>query len=802
MKHCFALAGLLMASFLGFAQVNVSGKVNDALTNAPLAFVNIVSTETGAGCTSDIDGRFTFTTQTPTKQLKISFVGYETTLYQITGNTKNILIKLVPKEVELSEVTIKPGINPAHRIIKQVIANRSNNNYENLPEFTYTSYEKTVFTVNADSLLTTDNNQLDSSEIELKKFLSKRDFMLIENVIEKSYMAPDHKLDKVVASRISGFRDPVFMFLLNQLQSSSFYDEVIKMADKNYINPISTGSLNKYYFQLEDTLVEGVDTIFVLSYRPFYNTNFDGLKGVMQISTLGWAIKNVIAEPNEETDGFSIKIQQLYQQLPSGQWFPEQMNTDLILKMAQVQAGKRKLKMVANGKAYIKDINLSPGLKKSLFGHVEVEVKPESAQRDEQFWNSYRIDSLGPRELETYRFIDSLGQKHHFDRMAGMFETLINGKIPLGYVDMDINKLLRYNAFEGFYVGMGLETSNKISQKLKLGGYWGYGFKDQTAKYGGFGSWLINRQHDISLKYSYRYDVMESGGFEFFDAKKNLSNGDYFRELLVNRMDYVQGHRVQLAFRTLRYVMVYLGGSVETKTPGYVYTYNLDGNPLKQFHFTEIQAGFRWVYGEKFLLSAHSKLALATDYPVVQFKFTQGITAIDGAYDYTRFDISASKSFYQKYIGKTTLKLDAGWVQGQVPACNLFNAKASYGPLTLYSPGSFSTMRMNEFYTDKFIAAYFAHDFGKLLGRGKHLQPEFELTTNALIGSLSSSTDHLGISMQAPSLGFFESGINVHKLLNMGFYTLGIGSAYRYGAYSLSKTLHNFTFMFTMKFKI
>jgi hypothetical protein len=802
MKHWIALAGLLMVSFFSFAQVSVSGKVKDALNNAPLAFVNIVSSETGVGCTSDIDGRFAFKSQSSSKQLKISFVGYETVVYNITSNTSNLLIKLTPKDVELSEVTIKPGLNPAHRIINQVIANRTKNNYENLPEFSYTSYEKTIFTVNPDSLLQMNEAMLDSSDLKLKRFLQKRDFMLIENVIEKNYMAPHHKLEKVVASRISGFRDPIFMFLLNQLQSSSFYDEVIKIADKNYINPISNGSLNKYYFQLEDTLVEGIDTVFVLSYRPFLNTNFDGLKGVMQISTLGWAIKNVIAEPNEETDGFSIKIQQLYQQLPAGQWFPVQMNTDLILNMAQVQAGKRNLKMIAQGKAYIKDINLSPGLKKRQFGHIEVEVEPESSQRDEMFWNTYRIDSLGLRELETYRFIDSIGQKHRFDRMASLIETLINGKIPLGYVDMDINKLLRYNSFEGFYVGIGLETSNKISQKLKLGGYWGYGFKDQTAKYGGFGSWLINRHNDISLKYSYRYDVIESGGTDFFDSKKNLSSGDYFRDLLVNRMDYIQGHKAQLAFRTLRYVMVYLGGSVETKTPGYEYIYLINKTPQKRFHFTEIQAGFRWVYGEKFLLSARSKLALATDYPVVQFKFTKGITAIDGGYNYTRYDFSASKSFYVKYLGKTTLKIDAGLAQGDVPASNLFNAKASYGPLTLYSPGSFTTMRLNEFYSDKFIAGFLSHDFGKLLGRSKYLQPEFELTTNALIGSLSNASNHQGIVMQAPSLGYFESGIYAHKLLNMGFYTLGLGSAYRYGAYSLPKTLQNFTFVFTMKFKL
>jgi hypothetical protein len=247
---------------------------------------------------------------------------------------------------------------------------------------------------------------------------------------------------------------------------------------------------------------------------------------------------------------------------------------------------------------------------------------------------------------------------------------------------------------------------------------------------------------------------------------------------------------------------LYIGGAVELKVPGYTYAFRKDGEVMKSFHFTEFQAGFRWVYGEKFLMTARSKLALATDYPVVTFKFTKGITALNGAFTYTRYDFSASKSVYLKYLGKTTLRLDAGLVQGQVPASNLFNARSSYGPLTLYSPGSFSTMRMNEFYSDRFLACFFSHDFGKLLWRGKYFKPEFELTTNFLIGSIAETSNHLGLDLQAPKFGYFESGLYIHSLLNMGFYTLGVGSAYRYGAYSLPKTLHNFTFVFTMKFKI
>ncbi len=784
------------------AQNIVSGRVFDARTHESLAFVNILANDSRSGCSTDIDGRFTIQSNDQINYLKLSYVGYQTKNFRIDGKVKNLEIMLDGKEVELSEVIILPGMNPAHRIISNAINHKDINNHENLPEFSYMAYEKMVFTVDADSLLQVDPSKLDSSDRELQKFLAKRDFFIIENVVNKKYMAPSHKLDKVVATKVSGFKDPVFVFLLTQLQSSSFYDEVLKIGDKNYINPISNGSLTKYFFQIEDTLWSENDTTFVISFRPLKGKNFDGLKGVLQISNNGWAIRNVIAEPDEETDGLSIRVQQQYKFLPEGLWFPDQMNTDLIFKMAQVKSGQRSMKMLANGHTYIKDINLKPGLNKSMFGHVEIKVDGGAAKRNDDFWEIYRIDSLGARERETYRFIDSVGRKHNFDRMAGVIETLLNARVPMGYVDLDINKLLRYNGYEGFYAGLGLETSNTLSERYKAGGYWGYGFKDKTSKYGGFASLLINQNHDVALRYDYRNDVLESGATVFFEQKKTLTDGAFFRELLVDRMDHLESHKLALSFRTMRYVMFHVSMATLVKKPGYEYAFSSPTATDDVFKFTEATVGFRWAYREKFMQTTRSKISTGTDYPLVYVKFTKGINTFGGEYAYNRFDVSIVKSFYAKYFGKTTIRTDAGWISGNTPICNLFNARAAYGHFTVYSPGSFATMRMNEFYSDRYLALFLSHDFGKLLLRTKHFQPEFEITSNFLIGKMNNLEYHKNIQFKIPEKGYVESGLNIHNLLNMGFYNLGIGAAYRYGTYSLPKTTDNFTVVITMRFKM
>jgi len=68
---------------------------------------------------------------------------------------------------------------------------------------------------------------------------------------------------------MSGFHDPVFVFMISQMQSTSFYDDVITIMDKNYINPISKGSNKKnYFFLIEDTTYTVKDDTVFYNFIP------------------------------------------------------------------------------------------------------------------------------------------------------------------------------------------------------------------------------------------------------------------------------------------------------------------------------------------------------------------------------------------------------------------------------------------------------------------------------------------------------------------------------------------------------
>jgi hypothetical protein len=816
---------------------HISGKVTDAETREPLAFVNIIISGTKTGVSTDIDGKFSIYSDRPIEAIKLSYVGYFPLTFTIPGNkTETLQISLQKKTIDLNEVIILPTINPAHRIIDSVLANRWQNDPEKLKSFAYTSYEKTIFTAKLDTLLEVGKDSLgnpvydtvvmadtavnarqeqmvqdttisDSSMLELKEFFSKQDIAIMETVVERKFMAPDRNYENVKANRISGFQDPIFVFLVSQIQTTSFYRETFNILDKAYINPISNGSKNKYIFIIEDTLyTERLDTVFIISYRPRPNTNFDGLEGVLYINSNKWALQNVIARP-ARMEGFSIKIQHMYEFIDNRQWFPVQLNTDITFGGMEVVAGNERARFVGIGKSYIRDIEINPELVRRQFATLGVDVDPDSHEKPEEFWNAYRIDTLTERDRNTYAFLDSIGQEANFDRIARSFETLMNGRIPYKFIDIDLDKIVKYDAYQGLYLGLGIHTNDKISRMFKVGGYFGFGFKDDEWKYGADGSVVLNRRHEVELGLKYFYDVTETGGTRFFDDKDNFLTGENWRNFLINRENPTEDISATLGFRLLRDLKFGLGFHVNTKfsPDDYRFGSSEDGMTILEdkFNFTEISAGFRFAFREEFIVTKRTRMSLGTKYPIVWLQYTRGLEGVlGGEYAYNRLDVKVEKSFYFKYLGRTSLMLRGGIIDRSLPESNLYNGNGSYRFFIIYAPNSFGTMRMNEFLSDRYVALYFSHNFGKLLKRWEKFQPELVLMTNVGFGWLKYNENQYNISYKTMEKGYYESGFSIDNLLNLRVYSLGFGAMYRWGPYTFPQFEDNISLKVTITFPL
>jgi hypothetical protein len=790
---------------------SVNGKILDSITKQPLAFVNIMINDQKIGGMTDIDGKFFLRSPEKIHQLKITYLGYSSKNYQISSKTKDLTIYLLKSNIELSEVIIFPGENPAHRIIRKVIENKSKNDPENIKTFKYDSYSKLTAEYLPNEKFFSDSSanfsrRKDSTYIKIKEISEKQHAMLIESFSKRIYMHPDKSYEKVVGTRVSGFQNPNFSSLATDIQPFSFYQDFFRLSiagEKDYINPLSTGSFNRYKFVIEDTLYQGVDSVFVISFEPKERKKFNALKGVMYINTNGYAIQNVMAEP-EEQGLWIIRIQQKYEFLENSQWFPSQLNYDWILPKYPTE----KIGLVLRGRSYISNVQLNAKLKNSDFPLERVKLSDSAGIRDENFWVKHRSDTLNAKEITTYRVIDKLGKRYKFDYMQRAASELMDGFIPLGPINISLTDLFSYNDVEGARLGFGIRTNDKITRWVYLGGYFGYGFKDKTLKYGGDLQLNFNRTRDLYLKASYSYDYESPGNTDFYQ----MGFSNYWFGYMQSRFDAVEKKEVLFGFRPFKYTDMYLSFSNNFVKPLYNYgfVYNTDnGHIISDFTFTEATLGLKFAYKERLKNAFGRRLAFASgeyQYPVFYLTYTHGFNQLlGGQFDYDRLEASIEKNFRIKGLGTSTISVEGGYIWQDIPYSRLYNGKGSNNKtFQVVMNGTFQAMGVNEFLSDKFVYVFFTHNFERLLFEAKRFKPEVRLVNNIAFGTLKNPERQKDIEFKTLESGYYEGGLIIDNILrvnilNLFYFGVGVGAFYRYGYYSYEKPIDNAAFKASLK---
>ncbi|MBX7183501.1 MAG: DUF5686 and carboxypeptidase regulatory-like domain-containing protein, partial [Bacteroidia bacterium] len=749
------------------------------------------------GTSTNMDGKFAFPPQLSVQTIAVSYVGYEKII--VTPTQTPFTIQLRPANIQLAEIAVFPGENPAHRIIKNCSNNRKKNNPEELESFQYQAYHKMHFTA---ELPPNDSGaELSEDAKNLREFFDKSNIMLIESVSERTFINPKNS-EKVLASRISGLQDPLFSLLSSQLQSFSFYNDYFSLGDKKYLNPISTNSTNSYFFLLEDTLFQGNDSVFVISYRPRKNTNFDGLKGILYIHSAEWAIQQVIAEAMEEK-GATLKIQQQYEKV-AGHWFPIQLNTDL--RLNNLTKG---IPLLGVGRTYIKNIKINDQSIQSEFNRFDLEIDSKSLQQNQEIWQKYRVDSLSEKDWNTYRYLDSLSQIYNFEKKLKALKTIANGKIPIGFIDLDLEKIIGANDYEGFRLGLGANTNAKLSRFLSLAGYFCYGTRDKAWKYGGSLDLQIDRKNDIAFTLVYKHDLQESGGSYFLADRKTLFT-ETLRKTFDFRRDFSTRYDALFKFRIFQYALFQVGVSRQQIKAVDNYSFGIPDKPVylttKSYDFNEALVGLKFAFRERFVKSGDDIFSKGTQFPILYITATKGFRInakdIPSAFDYWRIEARIEDDFFIRKLGKQTFCLQGGMVWGNLPYTKLFAGRSGWYKFPVATQNYFETMRSNEFLTDRYLALFHRHNFGELLIKTKYFSPEIILVNNLGFGWLSNPENHHDVSTRDYKHGYFETGVVLDNILKINFAGYGAGIYYRYGAYQNAKAIDNWAFKLSLNINL
>ena len=183
-KPClfFALFFMVISNNLCSQKTVISGKVIDDETNEPIPFTNICFQHSPVGTISEMDGSFFLSTFHATDTLLISSLGYEIKrVVVMKGKEQVINVSLVPASIAIEAVVVKPGENPAFRILRAIKDHKKQNDPARLQSYQYKAYTK----------LRLDMNNIDEKFMHqriLKKFSFVFDYVDSSALFNKNYL--------------------------------------------------------------------------------------------------------------------------------------------------------------------------------------------------------------------------------------------------------------------------------------------------------------------------------------------------------------------------------------------------------------------------------------------------------------------------------------------------------------------------------------------------------------------------------------------------------------------------------------
>ncbi len=839
---CLFLFFLLSLGYSFAQNITINGVVLDERTKEPLPFVNIDVNDGQLGATTDLDGKFLITVESNTlKKIVFVYVGYDKFTYKVKQSDdlkplqKPLRILLTENPDQMKEVVIFAGENPAHKIIRQAIKNRDKNNPTKLKSYQYKAYYKALFTAESPTktiqISPNDTMKVDSSDLKMEDYLKKHHLFLTENISIKKYLASNRYKEEVIANRFSGLKKAPFAFGSTNTEPFSFYQDFVGILGKDYLSPLAIGSIDKYDFSLEQTLLQKPDTIFVISFSPRKTKNILGLSGVMYVHSKGFGLQSIRLSSIPEDENFiSFKLQQyaeLQQKDDVKIWFPVQLNSEYLFKNFNLVEKKVNNKIVEKrhsilaGRTYIKDIMLNPPLNKREFTD-EMQVISDSAHiAKDSTWRSMQLEKLDKKDENTYKYLDSLGNKYQADKWLNVAEKFVLNRIGLNsYLDLNIKQMLRFNRYEGLRIGFAIQSSDKLMQKWAIFGkpffwstYIGYGTKDGNFKYG------ISTQLDLKHRLGWQIgfdavkDIEEPAQAHYFAPDALFSSGTA-RLLLAERMDKMHKLEVFTKVRPIRNHQLYLFASRIQYQPAYDYTFvrNLeDLQNIENQHFYQFfEIGAKWHYarGQNYTRRLGQRILLTYDVPVFNVNVTQGLSAFGGDYSYTRIEGQAEYKYKFRYAGTTQAIIKTGVLFGDVPYMRQMHAPSTTSRFPAWVKGYLQTADLYQFLTDRYVGVFLSHYFGHLLykSKSKTFQPELSFHHNMFWGDMSSPTFQLGFDFQVPKDIFWESGILVDKLYriemaNIGYFNYGIGIFAKYGHYAEQDWRSNFAYKMSFGFE-
>lgn len=786
---------ILLGNQLSAQSTKVRGKVIDAKTGETLPMVNVFFKGTTVGMTSDFDGLFFLETRENVTEIQASFIGFETQTVKINPGAYNeVNFKLPPTDIGLGEVTVTPGINPAHAVLRNVIRNKYRNNPAEISQYKYSAYTKMELDItNINPYFKNKKLQknfgfvfdhMDTSVITGKAFLP---VMITETSTENYYRRSNPAINREVikASRISGIKEDytIAQFTGRMHVDVNFYENYLSVFEVRFASPLSDHGLLYYkYFLVDSTQKEG---------RKIYNIRFHPkgvstpvLDGEINIDSMTWALESAKVRMMKGVNVNWIRdlvLETQSQLLNDSVWFMKQdkLFADFTVQMRD---SSKLMSFLGHRQIDYSNVRLDADFSEDILkAGTNVVLGRDVLKNDEGFWDTLRPYPLSEKEKQIYSMVDSVKNTPLYRNIYEFVNTILFGYYNTKYVGFGpYYKLYSFNKLEGNRFQFGMQTTSDLSKKIQLRGYVAYSTKDEKVKGGAGLTYLFNEQPTSMLTVNYKHDVLQLGaGINAFSEGNLLSSifsrGNNDRLSPVDQLDihYEKEWRHGVSnILAAQFRKIYPSPYVQFVRPS--------GQPVDEVNTASFGIKTRVSKDEIIVRNTFEKFSMGSDYPVVSLDLSAGVKGIlKNDYEFYRAELSLSHSFDISPLGRSYYVLTGGKIFNKVPYPLL---KLHEGNSTYFNdPYAYSCMNFYEFASDQWVSLWWEHHFkGFFLGKFpllKKLKWREVFTFKALWGTLShrnngSLPDTQAIllfpeGMSSVSKPYIETGVGIENIFRL-----------------------------------
>jgi hypothetical protein len=750
-------------------QLSIKGTVTDQFTNQPLSFANIRVFSSNLGSAANIVGEYELKIPKGTYKLIASYIGYysDTLEVNLDQNLYNINFALAQTKVDLEEVVIKPGENPALEIIKKAIDKKNLRNQQ-IQNYEVEAYTKGI-------IRTTEDISANSNSIGVGLGGSDTTELIISGILENHsrgyFKQPNQFKEIILARKQSANFSPTINTLTGGRLIQNFYENDVNFLGRDLPGPISDDAFSYYYFYIEKVLAQNDKRIYQIHMEPD-NSADPGFVGKIFISDSTYDLVKVDLLLNRAANtGGLFDTVNVYQQFDeySGIYLP----VDYRLFVKANIFGLVRIGFELNTILFNYQINQE--IPENTFNKAIVTVVPEADEKDSTDWQSTPTIPNTLEEQTAYHRIDSI--ENAPKKFLGDFSILdtrinlsnnISISAPLG--------MYHFSRVEGHALDFGIFVDDAFNRRLNSSLKLSYGFSDKKFKQDFSAGYLLGDYRTWKFKFrafnKLKILFEESDNYgELFSTLVTLISKNEFRDYY-----YSNGFELGIEGEVLPILKMRLG--FKNKTDNNVYNTtnfsfcNKDKsyrvNPLiYESKINSISIGFDIDFRD-YIEDGYfrRRTSLGRSYILFSGDITySNPDLIKSNLKFTTYELSArafirtfkSASMNIKFYGRST--------DGITPYQDLFALPGNID--VVFNPHTFRTLNVNEIIGDRILMFNLTHDFRDELfrmlniPRVKNWEIMLSLIFNAAISDVTSGTSTILI--------------NPVKLFKHPFYEIGFG---------------------------